>query len=249
MVRGYIKLFRSIKNSRFWERRRPVSKFQALIDLAISASYRPLKWAIGNQTIHVPRNGLLTSQDKLSAAWRWDRKKVREFLRCAEQANILHIKTKRGKEVGYTLIVMENISAFDADSNGEPWPNDEGEVVGDSPLSPHTQEVEDLSLGRMLSTYEPLKSELPDLELDREAAAADEIDPTDYLSMHTGIAEAALLRKLPPSTLTFVAYIKRTWGKRARVIEFKPRVKPQAVEPEQHRMGLGYGARPAVRGR
>jgi len=238
MAGGFIKLPREFRDSAFWPKRRRYTNTEALIDLKFAVNYAPAKVTIGNQTIHVPTDGLITSQAKLAARWGWDRRTVRSFLRRAESAQILHVQTKRGIETGYTLVVIENLCGFGGNSNGETWPADENEAGPRYPFDAHKQEEQELSLGRKNSNYGNPKSDRPDPELVRGVGQVDEIEPQDYWSMATTIGEAAILRKLPASTSARVAEVKRVFGKTARVIEVKPAPKPPATEPEQGRLVL-----------
>jgi hypothetical protein len=57
--------------------KRPFNKYEAWIDLLMLASHKDHLYG----EVWVKRGDVLTSQKKLAERWRWDRKKVRNFLR------------------------------------------------------------------------------------------------------------------------------------------------------------------------
>jgi len=77
---GYIKVFRSIKGHWIWNESRVKSKLEAWIYLLLEAQWSPEKRSVGYDLIELERGQLLTSQEKLSMEWGWNRGAVRSFL-------------------------------------------------------------------------------------------------------------------------------------------------------------------------
>jgi hypothetical protein len=82
------------------------SKWQAMIDLARRAEYRPRTVDIGHRRIELRRGDVLTSQVKLAADWRWNRETVRVFLRYLERRGDASIRTSKATETGHTIITL-----------------------------------------------------------------------------------------------------------------------------------------------
>jgi len=72
---GWIKLYREIRESRFWPQNRRYTELEAWVDILLSANHADKM--VGN--ILVKRGQWLTSFQKLSKRWKWDRKTVRKW--------------------------------------------------------------------------------------------------------------------------------------------------------------------------
>lgn len=110
---GYIKLFRSLKNHWLWDKGRKRTKFEAWLDLLLMASHSGTKEPIGYDLIEIKTGQILTSQEKLSIQWRWDRGAVRSFLKLLEKDGMLNQQTTSK----YTMIT---ICKYDSYQKTEP---------------------------------------------------------------------------------------------------------------------------------
>lgn len=90
---GYIKAYRSIKSHWIYQPERPRTWEEAWIDLLMMASHTNSKKTIGWDLIDIQRGQILTSQEKLSKEWIWDRNSVRNFLRLLEKDSMIILET------------------------------------------------------------------------------------------------------------------------------------------------------------
>lgn len=93
---GWIKIHRKLKECYLWEDKEPFDKRSAWIDLLLSVNHADNKTIINNKVELVKRGTFITSEVKLSERWKWDRGKVRRFLKLLESDNML-IKTARAR--------------------------------------------------------------------------------------------------------------------------------------------------------
>jgi DNA replication protein DnaD len=105
---GYIAIFRSIKKHWIWGNGSKKTKLEAWLDLLLLASFQDSKEPFGFDFIKLKRGQLVTSQEKLSISWRWDRNAVRKFLKMLEGDNmIVAISNKK-----YTMITICNYDSY-----------------------------------------------------------------------------------------------------------------------------------------
>ena len=233
MEQGWIRLPRSIRDSRLWPKTRRYTDLEALVDLKMSANYRPSKVFVGGRTIHIPSGGFLTSQVQLAKRWHWNRETVNKFLRALNTLEILRIETRRGVDKGYTLITFLNLMDYDGTDQAD-FPIDDERKTSIEPASnQHIQEgKEEESLERESSIY-PNPSPKSDSESESEigvkrveagvqkvaAAGIYESDPTDYWDLATSFDEVLLISRKPPETLKAIALVKKVFGKESKVIK------------------------------
>lgn len=110
-AQGYISLYRSIKNSPIWFRneRRAATKFEAFIDLILSANHSNKKMSSGFKNIDLNVGDVLTSEVRLSEDWGWSRSRVRRFLESLEKVH-KSVTTKRTTK--YTVISIVNYGVY-----------------------------------------------------------------------------------------------------------------------------------------
>ena len=80
MERGYIKLYRSLKDSKMWYSER-FTKSQAWVDMLMRANHKDGEMFYNYNKYPIPSGSFVTSQRKLSQDWKWSISVVNEFLR------------------------------------------------------------------------------------------------------------------------------------------------------------------------
>jgi hypothetical protein len=88
---GFVPIYRSLKNHWLWKASRKKSKLEAWLDLLLLANHDPYKEPFGNDLILLKEGQILTSQDKLSKEWYWDRSAVRGFLAQLQKDRMISI--------------------------------------------------------------------------------------------------------------------------------------------------------------
>jgi len=72
-MEGYIKLYRKIKENKYWLEPRKFSQLEAWIDMLLKASFKDKALVIGDIVLSLKAGQFVTSQVKLSEAWGWNR--------------------------------------------------------------------------------------------------------------------------------------------------------------------------------
>jgi uncharacterized phage protein (TIGR02220 family) len=101
-VQGWISLHRKIQDHPLFQEKRVFSKFEAWIDLILSANHKDNKFILGNEMIEVKRGSFLTSELKLMKRWGWSKTKVRSFLKLLEDDGMI-VKKSDNKKTALTL--------------------------------------------------------------------------------------------------------------------------------------------------
>lgn len=105
---GHVKIYRSLKEHWLWKASKKKTKLEAWLDLLMLAAFEDTKEPFGYDLIMLKRGQILTSQDKLSKAWLWDRSAVRLFLQQLElDAMIVAKSTSK-----YTMITICNYASY-----------------------------------------------------------------------------------------------------------------------------------------
>jgi hypothetical protein len=81
------------------------------------ASYQEHIVIHGNRPLTVQRGQVLTSQVKLAARWKWNRKTVAGFMISLRKAKMVDIVTSKETDTGYTLITLCNYGRFQDTAN------------------------------------------------------------------------------------------------------------------------------------
>lgn len=80
MAKGWISLHRNIKDHYLFKEKRVFSRFEAWIDILLSANHVDGKAMLFGSVIDVKAGELITSEIKLMDKWGWSKTKVRRFL-------------------------------------------------------------------------------------------------------------------------------------------------------------------------
>lgn len=108
---GWVAVHRQLADHSLWTGER-FTRGQAWVDLILMASYADHICFQGNRPLEVKRGQLLTSQVKLAARWRWNRKTVRGFLEALKAASMADIQTSKETDTGYTLVTLLNYNLY-----------------------------------------------------------------------------------------------------------------------------------------
>lgn len=109
-MNGYIKLYRDLKDCWIWTEER-FSKGQAWVDLLLMANHKDKKVYFDGKLIVVKRGQFITSIQKLSERWKWDRKKVMKFLDVLEGDSML----SQNRTAHGTTLTIVNWEKFQVD--------------------------------------------------------------------------------------------------------------------------------------
>ena len=105
---GFVPLYRSIRDHWIWKESKVKSKFEAWMDLLLSASHDDQKEPVGYDLIVVKKGQVLTSQLILSQSWRWDRSAVRGFLKLLQKDRMIEVKATSK----FTMITICNYADY-----------------------------------------------------------------------------------------------------------------------------------------
>ena len=111
--KGYIKLYRDIRDHWIYSER-PISKFQAWIDLILEVNHEDKKIMFDGQPVVVRRGSTITSLRKLSLRWGWSKDSVARFLDILEKEGMI----SQMRDTKKTLINVEKY-AFYQDSSSK----------------------------------------------------------------------------------------------------------------------------------
>ena len=103
MGKGYIKLYRQIKDCYLWYDK-PFSRGQAWIDLLLRANHKDAKIYIDNILVLIKRGSFHTSVVKLAEEWGWSRKKTTNFLNDLAKEGMI---AKKGTAKGTTITIVK----------------------------------------------------------------------------------------------------------------------------------------------
>lgn len=105
---GWIGLHRKISEHWIFPRKREFTEFEAWIYLLINASFAESKIKEGNVLHTIKRGDLLTSELKLSIAFKWNRNKVRRFLYLLENDAMI----TKNSNTKFTIITICNYDSY-----------------------------------------------------------------------------------------------------------------------------------------
>lgn len=80
MKDGWISIHRKIRDHYLFKEKRVFSRFEAWLDLLLSANHDDNKLLLNGELIEVKRGSFVTSELKLMDRWSWSKSKVRSFL-------------------------------------------------------------------------------------------------------------------------------------------------------------------------
>jgi hypothetical protein len=104
---GWIKLYRKIQLSNFWDEK-PFSRAQAWIDILLSVNHEDNKIVFDGNLIEVKRGQKITSIRKLCERWGWSNTKVVKFLTVLSDEKMLLQKSDAKK----TLLTVVNYEFY-----------------------------------------------------------------------------------------------------------------------------------------
>lgn len=107
-MEGWIKLYRKIRENKYWLEPRRFNKAEAWIDLLLKASYKDQEIVLGNLNLNLKAGQFVTSQLKLSELWKWDREMVNKFLLRLKNDRQITYKTSNK----YTIITICNWNSY-----------------------------------------------------------------------------------------------------------------------------------------
>ena len=109
MSEGWIKLNRSILDSKIWDSNEPFDMRSAWIDLILMANYEDKTLITRHKTvIQVKRGSLFTSVQHLADRWKWSPGRVKRFIKLLKT---LEMVTADGLADG-TLVTLVNYSKY-----------------------------------------------------------------------------------------------------------------------------------------
>jgi DNA-binding transcriptional regulator YhcF (GntR family) len=111
-ITNYITLNRKIFQHTFWEEKRPLSRFEAWLDLIQSARFEIMeaKKLIDGKMVTWQRGEIPASLRFLAARWEWSKNKVDHFLKMLEAENMIKRRTAEG--TGQTVITLCNYDSY-----------------------------------------------------------------------------------------------------------------------------------------
>lgn len=110
---GWIKLHRKITENELFLEKRVFSKFEAWIDLLLTANHETKYIMHGNRKIKVNRGQLITSELKLMKKWGWSKTKLRNFIFLLENEKMI----KKISDKKKTTITICNYSLYQDTEN------------------------------------------------------------------------------------------------------------------------------------
>jgi hypothetical protein len=112
MHRGYVKLWRRLKDSDFWQSEK-FSGPQAWVDLLMLANHKDTFFKARGQRIEVKRGQVAYSEVTLSNRWKWSRGKTRRFLQELSSKTVQQIVQQKNNLT--TLITILNWEQYQVD--------------------------------------------------------------------------------------------------------------------------------------
>lgn len=80
MKEGWISIHRKIREHYLFNEKRVFSRFEAWVDLLLSANHEDAKLLFNGELLEIKRGSFVTSELKLMKRWGWSKSKVRTFL-------------------------------------------------------------------------------------------------------------------------------------------------------------------------
>ena len=124
MHRGYIALWRKVKDHPFYQEPREFSKYEAWIDLLMEAQHEkdPQRVIIGMNVIECHYGESLKSVTTWANRWKWSRSKVFRFLKLLKKMDQIHFAS----ETITTRIRIVNYECYDPRRNGKKTEEEQG---------------------------------------------------------------------------------------------------------------------------
>ena len=96
MERGFIKLWRKFQDNALWKESRVFSKAEAWLDLIMEVQHtaEPQQVLLGSKVIICHRGESVKSLKTWSRRWKWDKSKVRRFLKLLKECSMIDYKNE-----------------------------------------------------------------------------------------------------------------------------------------------------------
>ncbi len=107
-MQGYIKLHRKVQDHWLYQEKRTFSKYEAWVDMLMTANHKDNKVLLGSELIQIERGQFITSVRKLGERWKWSNTKVTKFLDLLKQDGMIDYK----KDTKKTVITIENYGVY-----------------------------------------------------------------------------------------------------------------------------------------
>ncbi len=108
MNNGYISIHRKIQSHWLWDERRTFSNAEAWIDILMTVNHSDKKVLIKNSLLEVQRGESILSLDSWGKRWKWNKSKVRRFLKLLENEEMICLKN----EVNTTRLTVCNYDSY-----------------------------------------------------------------------------------------------------------------------------------------
>ena len=108
---GWIKVHRKILDNNWLSKNRGYSNFEAFMFLLLQANHKDAIYPLVDGVIEIKRGQLVTSQKKLCKQFNWSNSKLRNYLKTAKNASMIHTETTSKKT---TLTILNYDSYQDA---------------------------------------------------------------------------------------------------------------------------------------
>ena len=128
MHRGYVKLYRRLRDSDFWLSEKFTGP-QAWVDLLMLANHKDTFFKARGQRIDVKRGQIAYSEVTLAERWKWSRGKVRRFLKELSSKTVQQIVHQKTNVT--TLITILNWEQYQVDGTALDTPDSTADSTPD----------------------------------------------------------------------------------------------------------------------
>ena len=108
MSGGWIKVHRKILDNAWLSKNRVYSNFEAFMFLLLQANHKDAIYPLVDGVIKIKRGQLVTSQKKLCKQFNWSNSKLRNYLKTAKNASMIHTQTTSKK----TTLTILNYDSY-----------------------------------------------------------------------------------------------------------------------------------------
>lgn len=134
MNRGYIKIWRKIKDNPLWTEKRILSRFEAWFDLISSANGKDKEVFFDGKSLLIKRGQYLTSERSLADRWSWSKTKTRLFLNRLQNTDHMIKKESDHKK---TIITILNYEIYNPLHGQKKTTDSDCEKTTERPLTDH----------------------------------------------------------------------------------------------------------------
>jgi len=143
---GWIRIHRKICDHPFFKERRVFSRFEAWLDLLLSANHKDHRFVLGSEIIEAQRGQIITSELTLMERWRWSKSKVRRYIKNLEDERMV-IKKADSKK---TSLFIVNYDTYQKTETAEE-PQKDHRKTAERPQTIHNQENKKGNKGKKTS--------------------------------------------------------------------------------------------------